>query len=223
MRRRLCKNWQKGFTIVELMIAASVFSVIMLMATMGVLQVSHTYYKGVTEMDTQSTAREIIDTISQAIQFGGTVEATGVSVPGANAAFCVGDQQFNYRLGWQVVDDTTFDPVVHETPHGLYVKKSATNCANAAPLNLSLAVPSPVAAGDRELLAPRMRLSALEVVPLANDLYSVHVRVAYGDDDLLSNPTLSSAQCRLNISAGMEFCAVSDLSTVVKKRISSEE
>jgi hypothetical protein len=45
----------------------------------------------------------------------------------------------------------------------------------------------------------------------------VQVRVIYGDDDLLSNPTAANANCKSQ--AGSQFCAVSDLTTVVVKRV----
>jgi hypothetical protein len=48
-------------------------------------------------------------------------------------------------------------------------------------------------------------------------LYSIDVRVVYGDDDLLINPTATNATCK--VGSGSQFCAVSELSTVVQQRI----
>src|SRR5688572_1794031 len=98
------KGPERGFTILELLVATIVFSVVLLLVTAGIMQITRVYYKGVTETNTQNTARTIVDTISQAIQFsGGDVTVTNpAAVPGTDYAFCVGNEQFSYRLGWQV-------------------------------------------------------------------------------------------------------------------------
>src|SRR3990172_9120101 len=78
----ICTDSRKGvggFTIVELMIATTIFSVILLIVTFGMLQIGRTYYKGITLTKTQNAARSIIDTISQDIQFSGEGVTDSVS------------------------------------------------------------------------------------------------------------------------------------------------
>jgi prepilin-type N-terminal cleavage/methylation domain len=97
---------EQGFTILELMIATMVFSVVLLLVTAGILQVSRVYYKGLTESTTQSTARNIIDTLAQAIQFSGAeVTETHNVNPGKDDSFCIGNKQYSYRLGSQVMNN----------------------------------------------------------------------------------------------------------------------
>lgn len=205
-----------GFTVIELLIAMSVFSLVLLIVTVGIMQISKVYYKGVTESNVQSTARSITETIAQAIQFnGGTTLATpGAPAPGSSYAFCVNDQQFSYRPGYQLVEAS---PGTDQTLHAL-VQRTMSGCS-ATPQDLSSA-----AVTGRELLAPHMRLAALVVQSLGNDLYKVHVRIVYGDDDLLwspsgnaAGPSAPDAACRSG--AGQQFCSVSDLSTVVISRV----
>lgn len=50
--------------------AMLVFSVILTVVTMGVISFSNRYYKGVHASTTQNTTRNIMSTITQAIQFG---------------------------------------------------------------------------------------------------------------------------------------------------------
>lgn len=210
---------QRGFTIIELLIATSVFSLVLLIVTIGITQISKVYYKGVTESNTQSTARAIMDTIAQAIQFnGGTTMATpgapGYPTPGGSFAFCVNNQQFTYRAGYQLVDGT---PGANQTRHSLVVRPMA-GCSSTAQNMAGTTVIG------RELLSPNMRLSHLVVHSLGNDLYKVSVRVVYGDDDLLyspsgngSGPAAPDAACRSG--AGQQFCSVSELSSVVISRV----
>ena len=60
---------QNGFTIIELLIATTVFSLILLISVAGILQISRMYYRGVTQSRTQETARSIIDEVGEAIRF----------------------------------------------------------------------------------------------------------------------------------------------------------
>lgn len=196
---------EQGFTIIELLISSLIFSLILLVVTIGIIQISRVYYKGITESTTQNTARSIVDTVSQAIQFnGGTVSTTLSPGPGTWSSFCVGGQQFSYRLGYQLVEGT---------PSG--------NQTNKALLQTPLAGCSgnPVAATNgRELLGTKMRISKLTVSSAGANMYKVSIRIVYGDDDLLNNPTAANASCK-GATAGSQFCSISELTTTVVKRV----
>lgn len=203
----------RGFTIMELLVATMVFAVVLLLVTAGILQIARVYYKGITESNTQNTARSIVDTISQSIQFsGGAVTPTPATpVPGTDYAFCVGNQQFSYRLGWQVED--RLDPTVNQAWHAL-VQNSAAGCSSStAAQNMGNQSVS-----GRDLMGPHMRLAKLSVTSLGANLYQIRVRVVYGDNDLLNSPTGSNASCK-GVQAGTQFCSVSELSTIVVKRV----
>jgi prepilin-type N-terminal cleavage/methylation domain-containing protein len=209
---------QHGFTIVELLVSMAVFSVVLMVVTIGIVQVSRVYYKGVTEANTQNVARNIMDTVAQAIQFsGGSVLATNPTpTPGTSYAFCINNQEFSYRLGFKMVDGTLG---ANQTNHAL-VQRTVSGC-DATGQDLSGSI------SGRELLAPNMRLANLVVEPAGDNLYRVQVRVVYGDDDLLYSPTglqpatngatAKDASCRGE--QGRQFCAVSELSTVVISRV----
>jgi prepilin-type N-terminal cleavage/methylation domain-containing protein len=209
-----------GFTILELLVATVVFSVVLLVVTAGILQIARVYYKGVTESTTQNTARAIIDTISQAIQFsGGNVTATpSPAAAGTNYAFCVGNQQFSYVLGWQV--ENGVNAAKNQGWHAL-VQRTAAGCSTSTPAQ---DVRGTETVSGRDLVGEHMRLSNLVVEPAGPNQWRVTVRVVYGDNDLLndppgpSGPTSSDAGCR-GERAGSQFCSVSELSTVVIKRV----
>jgi prepilin-type N-terminal cleavage/methylation domain-containing protein len=209
MKRRGKIGNMQGFTIVELMMATLVFSVILLLVTMGLIQVNKVYYKGVTEANTQSVARSIIDTISQSIQFnGGSITPLPtVAAPTAGNIYyvCVNNQQFVYWPGFQLVSGATGQ---YQTNQSLIQRTIAGSCT--APVG-------PVV--GRELLSPNMRLSNLQISQIGtSNLYKVEVRVVYGDKDVLNNPTSTTTTCNA-IQAGNQFCSFADLSTVVEKRV----
>jgi prepilin-type N-terminal cleavage/methylation domain-containing protein len=222
---RHCRD--SGFTIVELLIATLIFSMVLVLITVGILQVARVYYKGVTETNTQNTARNIIDTIAQSIQFsGGTVtDAPGAVLPGSSFGFCVGNQLYSYTLGYQVADSPS--PSKFQTYHALVqstVSGSACSSSTGAQ-NVRAATVT-----GKEMVGAHMRIANLVVKRIpGTSSFEVKVRVVYGDDDLLfspSNPTapgntaatMPDAKCK-GVRAGTQFCAVSDLSTVVQKRV----
>ena len=201
---------QHGFTLVELMIATAVFSVILLLCTSGLIQIGRFYYKGITQSRTQEVARLVIDDISRSIQFGGgtfTPPVTASPGTGTLDRFCIGNKRYSFLIRRQISDS----PTGNQRRNALVVDESASCTAQ----DLNPYTPS-LSAGSRELLSPGMRLAKLEIAnPPGTNLYTITVRIISGDDDLLE-PSLENCT---NARAGGQFCAVSELSTVIKKRV----
>ena len=91
---------KQGFTIVELMIATSVFAVVLLLCTYGLLEIGRTYYKGATILRTQETARILIDDVTEAIQFNGGEVVSNT----ASGWHCVGTKRYSFVLNRQLND-----------------------------------------------------------------------------------------------------------------------
>jgi prepilin-type N-terminal cleavage/methylation domain-containing protein len=209
---RLKQGNQRGFTIMEVMIATIVFGVVLIAITTAIMNFTRVYYKGVTESSVQDTARTISDLIAQGIQFnGGDIATTGSPSAGASAKFCIGGKRYSYQLGYKVTDAS------HSTGnlryHGIVVDDFSSCSTSASVQNMDSATVT-----GRELLSPNMRLATMSVTNVSGDLYKIRVKVVYGDDDLLNNPTASNATCK-DIRFGTQFCAVSDITTTVVKRV----
>lgn len=208
---------QAGFTIVELLIATLVFSTILLIATAGLLQIGRLYNKGVINSRTYEVASAIMEDISQSIQFNGgnitsSITSTGVT-PDTSTGFCIGQRRYSMIMGKMMADDPASHGLVTDTING--------SCNASVPaLDLSQPGPRPPGANNpKEFLAPYMRITALEVIPSPNSgsLYKVSLRVAYGEDDLLTTTIGNTAQCKGG--SGTEFCSTAELSVIVQKRI----
>lgn len=207
MQTKKLRGQQSGFTIIELLLATVVFSMVLLLITTGIIQFTNLYYKGVTVNSTQNTARSIMDTVSQAIQFsGGTITATNDTlIPGVTGYMCVGTTEFKYVLGKQLED----------SPNA--AKDQVSNVMQQG--SLSGACGTGTLSSIKELMGPHMRLSDFSVQPVSgtDHMYTVKVTVTYGDDDLLNSPTGKTPSCKSG--SGSQFCNVSSLSTTVEKRI----
>jgi prepilin-type N-terminal cleavage/methylation domain-containing protein len=212
---KLRKLHNHGFTIIELMIATTVFSLVLLLCSAGMIHVGRTYNKGVTTARTQEAARSIVDEISRAIQFsGGTIATTPANrTDGTPYVFCIDSQRYTAVTDRQLKDN----PSGTTQLRNVLVSDNYPGCSSSTtPLGLTTTgfnISS--VSGAKELLQPNMRLARLEVNSLGGNLYEVVIRVVYGNDDLL-DPTHDKCQ---NVRAGTQFCAVSELRTVVQKRV----
>jgi len=226
--KRFWHEAQNGFTIVELMIATLVFSVILLVITFGVIRFSADYYRGVNSSTTQNTARGIIDSITQAIQFSGGIPTQ----PTANS-ICIGNQQLVYNLGTEITGPS--DVGLNQTTN--------VSCST-----------SPSTANGTELLGKNMRVTQLKVAEPTNPdgslvfnnhtVWNVELSITYGDNDLLCDSSLSPTAdggCNNNHTitdanivaaashgalrcksvTGSQYCDVVSLSTTVTRRIAT--
>lgn len=201
---------QSGFTIIELMMSTVVFSMVLLLLTNGVISFTKSYYKGVTEANTQHVARMITEDITQSIQLN-SVNLITANPSNGWQGFCFGNEAYVFKLHYQLVDGSP-NAGLHQTKQALLKGNAPAGCLGVTADSLVTTVTN-----KEELLSPSMRLADLSVTPLTNGLYSLVVNVVYGDDDLLSDWQANAPSC--NSQAGSQFCAISGLSTVVQKRI----
>lgn len=201
MKRRIFdrKNNQGGFTIIELTVAAAVFSVIMLMVAGIIVRFTNSFQKGVIESTTQNVARNVMDTVTEAIQNGKKPNG-----PRADGSYCVGTTRYEVRLNTPINDNP-----------GSFALRETKGAGNGCPTGA-------VGAGPQELLGRDMRLFDFDISPMdgSEKLWRVSIMVGYGiDDDLFDFSDPDLPRCRQDI--GFRFCAVRELTSTVKPWITS--
>ncbi len=211
------KKAQSGFTIIELLIATTVLTVILLMVTVMISNIGNLYYKGITLAQTQDTTRSIADAVSQDIKLNDkppVSDGSAIVFGTSTNAICIGSVRYTYTLGRQIGTNLSGpDPQVQ---HVLWRDTIGSGSA-CTPVNLALATPPGV--GGSELIGPRSRLTAFKVAPssLANPtLFTVQIGVAFGDYDLLNMAGIATT---CNGGVGGQFCAVDALTTSAIQRI----
>lgn len=209
------------------MISTAVFSMILLIVLGAVTQIGRMYYKGLSVSRTQDASRRILDEISQQIQFSPDLPVTtgGAGFSSATpVGLCIGSTRYIVQLNKQVAGSNNV--ALNTQRHGLWLddRGSPTCDISAGGFASNLQNDPPVAGvvDGRELLADGMRLVDLQ---LSNEgganprLWTVKLRVIFGDQDLLDvsngvNQTVCSGS-----QVGTQFCAVSELSTTVLRRV----
>ena len=204
---------RQGFTIVELMIATLIFSVLLVMATSAVIFVSRQFHKGVVINRTQEVARTIAEEISRNIQFS---EEDPLVQPGA---LCMAGKGYVFKLDNKLVDGT---PNPQESNNVFVRYKDCMDTSAGSTWPPSTFPNEGFDDPGTELMGKNMRLSKLSITPVSiggGSAWNIEVIVAYGDTDLLdvNENGVPSAKCRSG--TGSHFCSVSNIKQTVVKRI----
>ncbi len=238
---------QKGFTVIELMISTIIFSLVLLGASAGIIEIGKKYYRGITYARTQNTVRSVSEELTQAIKYteekvkipnypetspgSGITRTTYGPVIGISAStpdtflFCIGSKRYTFAVDRKLNPDAGIPTTTNrkEKRHVFWVDEPDTGCAensSVGPANLDSDTPSDPSFGGRELLDKNMRIQGLSVIPVSSELWNISVTVAYGDDDAFMDSADGPANrvCQGTF-LGTEFCAVSKISVYASKRV----
>lgn len=205
--KHLKKN-QKAFTIIELLIASTVFSMIILGACVAIIQMSRLYYKGIILSRTQTAGRNLTQSIAREIQFqGGDVTTDTVSLPPNTIQdLKIGATTYRYAKNKQQGSDIK---------HAILKFNNSLSPTPNPDLNTALG-----SSELRDVLANNMRVLNLDVEEfpssIAPGVYKINVKIAYGDSDLFDDPD-NPTMCKGN-PAGSQWCSIVEYNTMVFQR-----
>jgi prepilin-type N-terminal cleavage/methylation domain-containing protein len=160
---RIHTKEQSGFTIVELMIATTVFSVILLLCTYGLIQIGRNYYKGSIVSRTQNVTRAVLDDVTQSITYGASApspEAISFT-PGDTSEVCIGNKKY-------VVKDQEFS-----------VSRATGDCSSVTGHTTQ----------EQNLIAENMHVREFSIVQQTDSAYTVKIKVSFGETDLYDEAT----------------------------------
>lgn len=211
--KRAGKSDSTGFTIPELLVATSVFSLV-LAGTMAIFfLIGHLFFKGVSITQTQQTAKKIVDSISSDIGGADSVGAITSSDKVGVSYLCIDTTRYTFftnppkEVNFSQHDWTNNFGLVRDT------MPPDTDCGDpfstgGTPINTASA---------QELLGNLMRLSNLTLnCDSTFPICDIAIYVAYGDNDLLNSPNSTAPTCISGLSVS-KFCSVTNLSTTISK------
>ena len=220
-------NKEKGFTILEIMIATVVVSVILVLITSVMIGLQNLYNKGLNEERAQDNVRSIVDQIAQEIQASGSVvlDQPGIftaTIAGTNYpvnAYCIGSVRYLFVTGLQLGSQTQQSLWRDSSDSGNKCVFTPTNS------NLNIIYNNPnsiVTDNGKELIANGARLTYFKILPpftYPNDPnYTIQLSIAYGNDNQLNPFPFTTTNAKCNGGAGDQFCATASLSTEVAQR-----
>lgn len=194
---------QQGFTIIELMIATTIFSLVLIIFLSAFIKIGNMFYKGVSITNTQEVARAVTDDISNDIRFSGSAPTVVPPDAAGHGYFCIGQHRYKYNL-WKQVG-------VNGNPYSLEREDiSSGACSAATPGS------NPV-----ELLGDRMQLNDIQVDACPNDLCSISMLVVfYGSDPSVLVPTANAinATCSSG-SVSSQYCATAKYKSTISRKV----
>ncbi len=209
-QKTINRERSEGFTIAELLIATTIFSMILLVILASFMQVGRMFYKGISVNNTNDATRNLVDVVAANVRQGSDpkdIKTDTANGPNGPQYFCVGSHRYTARTGVKVGADQIASPNATTIVAGV-IEDNIPACA----------APSAVSgANARQLLGPDMQLNSINFNcnNSGNCTIQAHV-VFYGADDSVLTPSANdpTAQCSGNLLSS-QFCAVSDISTNV--------
>jgi prepilin-type N-terminal cleavage/methylation domain-containing protein len=213
---------QSGFTIIELLIATTIFSIVLMIILASFLQISRMFYKGVSLDNTNEAARTLVDDITSDIRLakdGGTATSPG---PNNTHFFCVGLHRYTFKLGVKVTSPQVTSPDSITSSAGAGVREDTVGSGCPIP------IVGAITTNPQQLLGPDMQLNdfgtncgkpgGLCGIDCASALMcNIHTHIVfYGFDSTVLKPSAAdqAAECTGN-TLDTQFCATADIKTNV--------
>ncbi len=225
---------QKAFTIVELMIATAILSIILVLVTAMMISIGNLYYKGTSQASLQDNIRNITDEMSQDLQLNGSALITGANVnPALPRSYCIGTTRYTYIVGLQI----SSSPGVGQSYHVLWRDNvPAGTCPDIAQAVFD-STSLPTADPGTELIGPNSMLTGFTLTTGASP-FTLTISEAYGPPTLLCdtgtpgdcsaattnsnhiwNPNAPVGEIICKGLSGTQFCATASLTTTVSERL----
>lgn len=193
MRRKINKN-QRGFTIIELLIATVVFSILLLVMLEAFIRTGDLFYKGVSMSKTQEDARNIVQSVSDDIQFTNAQAPVITAAPGASGVFCIGNHRYAYQIGAYVTPGGNYGLARDDVPSGCPAVGSASGQQQLG-----------AKGGEVQMLDADMQLNSLSIAcsntQVGHCTISIHV-VFYSAPGTPGTPAFLNAADQLFMGTG---------------------
>jgi type II secretory pathway pseudopilin PulG len=205
---------QTGFTIAELTIATAVFSIVLLTALAGFIQIGHIFYKGITITSTQETANQIYQDISGYFQTASAVspklQQNGYSY------YCIGGARFTFNTD-KALDASA--ATTHSAGGNFGILKDILPGGAACDAPCDDTNPAPCTGtrfqNPQELLGDKMRVLKFDVNQAGGtgNFYNISMILAYGNDDVLGHGTPDTPENRycLGGTVDQQFCSIANI------------
>ena len=210
---------KKGFTIVELLIAISVFSALLIIIVYAFLYGLNTFSKAQVVSKTQEVSRSIEQNISQSFSLTAAGSYTPItSFTNTNneitsQGFCLGQYRYSYVLDEQLTSTNNYGLLQDTIQGGCSTSTVSVDLSANLPTTLNT---------PKQLLGNNMRISNFTITPstpLNSSAvgYQLVMEIDYGNN-LKAGTNGYKYQCPSgNISSS--FCAVAKIDTIIFQRI----
>jgi hypothetical protein len=218
-------NKKTGFTLVELMLAMSFLSVLLLGIAMSVIQISNIYTHGLTLKEVNQTGRQISNELKHGISQSAPFAAPGtkyISQPWGGR-LCVGQFSYIWNYG-SVLNDSTADgsnsniysDSVSKIRFVKVLDNSGEYCKTPSKPIVSVGASELLASGDRDLAIHSFSLTASSLDARSGQgIYAISYVIGTNDQAAL-NPTATSCRAPSELTSDINYCSINQFDIVVR-------
>lgn len=220
---------QSGFTIVELMIATVIFSMVLLVCSYAIIHVGRVYYKGLITNRTQDAARKVVDDATRSVQFNNVTSAASVVRPPDGGwgsepdpvSLCVGMDRYTYYKnqlpqGSGPVGVNNKFVLVKTTK--INSSEACTGLGASSEPDITHTGPE-LTNGQVNMLGENMRLLDFDV-NCSSGSCDIKVKVSYGDSaDLFEGGGSGDYSVCKGVNSSGQFCASVEYNAEVAGRL----
>ena len=217
---------QRGFTLIELILASVFLSFVLLMAAYAFVQVNRAFNQGQTVKIIQETARIVMEDMARELTLAGDKQITIVdddAAPG-NRRLCIGELRYAWNEGIYY-EDTTASDTTNPTPAQLLrngnlenfslIKETqgVTDCTSTPPITWNGYI--------TDLIPKRASVLDIEISKIndagsnAGQVYRLSLTLSTRTKDLVDNPA-DPTEC--DPTKGTTYCDIVHLETAVSVR-----
>lgn len=212
-----------GFTIIELMIATSVFSLVLLVALAGFTSIGRIFYKGVTINQTQNITSQVMNDVTSNIENAASVSTLQKGASYNYYYYCIGGVRYTFNVSPKELDTSQPEDYSPGGNFGLVkdILPGATACAEPCPTSTGCASGTLPFNKPAEMLGNHMRLMKLDIASANGELYNVNITIAFGADSAFSDLNDPDKIACTGGQQDQAFCSVTRLSTGVYEGLHS--
>ena len=217
---------RKGFTLIELMLAMTFVSVLLLAIAMTVVQISHIYTRGLTLKEVNQAGRSLAIELKRGIS-----QSAPFTVPGpkyVNQAWggrlCVGQYSYIWNYGATLNNATTDANNSNVYTDG--TKMSFIKVPDSAGAYCSITTPYPkidntnavemLASGDSSLVMQSFSITNNSTDPASGEaIYSISYSIGTNDQAAL-NPSYTSCKAPDQSGSDLNYCSINQFDIVVR-------
>ena len=224
----------KGFTLIELMLAMTFISILLVAIAMTTMQIGNIYNKGITLREVNQAGRsvsvELQRSITSSAPFDATPKkddspATAASkyvVRDGGGRLCLGDYTYAWNYGKSIAGETNAPAVFNKYDDGSTVRftkvadPSGALCATPE-TNIPKANSTELlSSGDRDLVVHSFTLAKTSDDPNANQaLYAISMIIGTNDSDQLTTDDASCKPPSENV-GDENYCSVNQFDIVAR-------
>lgn len=200
MTRRNQGRRNRGFTVVELLLAMAGIAFLLLFVLYAIVHVTNLYSKGTAIRQINQVGRQVSDEISRQIRYGGTPQ-----IQAASNRMCIGNRSYIWNTS--ASSSNTYSD---GSPLNFVAATGVAYCQNV------ILMP-PRDASTREMLGSVARVMTMNVQePIANTgVYEFQIVLGTAIEQPTYNVGTGLFEC---VSGGQQFCAVGDFEATIFAR-----